>query len=170
VYEEYWDDAKTQLRIMSIYVDNLREGLSYEYYEDGTLRYERPYVADKRQGMQKEYDYLGRLTTEREYKDDRAEGLYINYYAATGVKSATGNYVYFADTKLTQQHGHWVSWHENGLKSKEGDYDRGLQTGTWRYYYVTGELEIVGAYAAGKNVGTWTWYNTKGEVMRTHTY
>ena len=170
VYEEYWDDAKTKLRVMSVYVDNKREGMVYEYYEDGTLRYERPYVADKRHGMQKEYDYLGRLTTEREYKDDRAEGLYINYYAATGVKAATGNYVYFADTKLTQQHGYWVSWHENGIKSKEGEYDRGLQTGTWRYYYMTGELEIIGTYAAGKNVGTWTWYNTKGEVMRTHTY
>jgi antitoxin component YwqK of YwqJK toxin-antitoxin module len=169
VYQEYWDDAKTKLRIVSIFVDNLREGMVYEYYEDGVLKYETPYVGGKRQGMQSEYNYLGQLTIEREYKDDRADGLYIGYYN-TGSKSTTGNYVYFAETKMTQQHGYWVSWHENGVKSNEGEYDRGLRIGTWRYYYQSGQLEILGTYAAGKTVGTWTWYNTKGEVMRTYTY
>jgi len=38
-------------------------------------------------------------------------------------------------------HGHWTTWHENGQKKSEGEYEKGSREGRWTYWNEDGSID-----------------------------
>ncbi len=57
--------------------------------------------------------------------------------------------------------GHWVAWHDNGTKLKEGDYLNGQKTGRWISWRSNETKRSEGDYLNGQETGRWTawWRN-----------
>jgi len=62
-------------------------------------------------------------------------------------------------------HGKYISWTDNGLKTKEGNYENDFREGTWKYYSA-GKLRSEGKYVNGKVEGLWKHYYKNGKIER----
>jgi antitoxin component YwqK of YwqJK toxin-antitoxin module len=66
---EYYKDGN--LRSFTEYRNNRKEGISYQYYEDGKkIYFERNYVNDRKDGIVKKYYRTGNIMSETPYKQD----------------------------------------------------------------------------------------------------
>jgi hypothetical protein len=51
-----------------------------------------------------------------------------------GGRIKSQGYVRRAGVEEYKRHGHWVTYHENGQKASEGDYQCGMKSAQWRYW------------------------------------
>ncbi|HON79377.1 MAG TPA: hypothetical protein PK544_12855 [Spirochaetota bacterium] len=82
----------------------------------------------------------GNIRAKGNFRNYKKEGLWIQYYAATGVKQGEGNY------KNDKQDGRWTFYHKNGQKFSEGNFEEGQRTGQWVQHYDSGEREAEFGY------------------------
>ena len=86
IVKTYHDNGKLKTSIN--YVDGVKDGQSYLYFEDGeTILLELPYVKGKREGVSKKYYENGKLYTETSYQNNELHGLRKVYYRKGGLKS-----------------------------------------------------------------------------------
>ena len=84
------------------------------------------------------------------------------------------------------EQGHWVYYHNNGIKWTEGDYRDGLKVGVWKVWYDDGKLgqeyhadngpfkswfqsgrtESEGQFKDGQRDGEWTFYHPNGQLYK----
>lgn len=60
------------------------------------------------------------------------------------------------------RHGGYVSWHPNGTKSIEGEFQYGQPYGEFQWWYPSGQLQSKGVYQGGLMSGSWAWWYPNG--------
>jgi antitoxin component YwqK of YwqJK toxin-antitoxin module len=75
----------------------------------------------------------------------------------------------FSDNSVIN-HGHYVSYYQNGQKFEEGDYVDNQKQGAWHMWYENGKEAKVENYLNGKPEGQWTLFNDKGLPEREASY
>ena len=139
-YEYVTDRSRPEfigtIKSKELYVNDIKEGLSYYYYDDGKLEETVNYVNDKKDGVSIEYAQDGRIITIKQYrKGSIAERQKINRYNDQGEKE-----------------GIWLEFYE-GIKTKnEATYKNGLLNGYYKEYNTKGMLVLTLLYENGKLV------------------
>ena len=87
----YYDKEKTQLQIELFLKDGKRNGLTTEYFENGSLKYKRNYKDEKRDGLFEWYHDNGQLREKTTFKDGNIDGL-LKYYDEDGQLLSKKNY------------------------------------------------------------------------------
>ena len=62
--------------------------------------------------------------------------------------------------------GTWVSFHPNGNKASESNYDAGQLLGKTVSYYKNGMIRYIGYYEQGQRAGKWQFFNEDGTEDR----
>ena len=115
------------------FINDIKQGFTSIYYENGVLRQSINFVAGKEQGIAKEYDKKGNVITLMEYK----KGYLIS-------KERVNRYTY---DSLMQ--GKWVTFHPNGNIQSESNYSAGIKNGYFKEYDKDGNLLSVVKYVNG---------------------
>jgi antitoxin component YwqK of YwqJK toxin-antitoxin module len=122
------------IKSRELYVNDKREGISYYYYDDGSLKSEVSYVSGKRQGLSKEYTREGIVHSliyyHNGYLTDKEE---INRTDDLGNKQ-----------------GVWKEFYPDGKVKKEVDYRDGMLDGLYKEFNEKGNLVMVLKYADGQ--------------------
>lgn len=66
--------------------------------------------------------------------------------------------------------GPFVAYWKEGVKAREGAYERGTKIGRWRIYHPQGWLQEEGDFRDGKKDGLWTTYESLGKKLREETF
>ncbi len=61
--------------------------------------------------------------------------------------------------------GVWVSYHDNGTKRDEGQFERGYPTGEWKSWYRSGVLRSVRHFSASKLMSVEIWQSTRNPKL-----
>jgi antitoxin component YwqK of YwqJK toxin-antitoxin module len=124
-YAAYNDTVRVNRIIeKTLYLDDKKQGPSYNYFETGQLYQVIPYVAGKRQGQGEEFDRTGNLITLLRYNNDLLyDKEYINRF----------------DNEKRKQ-GSWKTFYEDYTVKSESFYKNGLLEGMVKYYNERGKL------------------------------
>ncbi len=88
----------------------------------------------------------------------------IRYYA-TGTKESETEY-----NTRGERHGKVISWHDNGQKWLEEDYENGIKNGVFIEWYKSGKKSFKGNYKDGLPDGKWIFWDEDGEKISTKIY
>lgn len=120
-----------------LYLNNLRHGLSTNYYKNGIIKNTTVYKNGKKHGVAKLYDENGILITLIEYKN----GKEIN---RDDVNKKHGS----------QKIGVWKEFYPNGKLKNESYYSQGKLHGLYKEYDLHGNLKLTHRYQHGVLVDT----------------
>jgi uncharacterized protein len=189
VYKRLPDSAKTTVAISKeLYINDLKQGISNYYYDNGKLHMQINYQDNRKHGEGLEFDQNGTIITEYAYRNDITVGkTSINRYDRTGLKNGT-----------------WKTFHENGKLKEESYYKNGKLNGYVKQYdekgkmlssvrYMDGELYVeaekpdervvikrevfangqvksTGGYIGETPVGQHMFFDQRGEILETKRY
>jgi antitoxin component YwqK of YwqJK toxin-antitoxin module len=129
---EYIGNIKSK----ELYVNDLKQGLSYYFYNDGKLKESITYTDDKEDGLDLEYAEDARIITIKNYaRGSLVERQKINRY-----------------NDNDQKDGEWLEFYENLKVKKETNYKNGLLHGYYKEYSPDGRLLITLLYDEGRLV------------------
>ena len=97
-------------------INDMREGFSIGFSDDGIKVYEGEYKNDKRHGPCRWYFPNGKLNMVAYYIDDKKNGLCITYYKNEKLK-CVGHY------KDNNKISIWFYWDEHGVLTSTEKYD-----------------------------------------------
>lgn len=129
------DDPMKRGTIVSkeLYVNDLKEGISYYYYPDGKIREKVNYLGNKRNGLTYEYDRVGTIITLLTYKNGMIiERERINRKDNNGLKQ-----------------GIWRVYADNGLLQKEESFKDDVLHGSYKEYDTKGNITMIMQYVQG---------------------
>jgi antitoxin component YwqK of YwqJK toxin-antitoxin module len=137
---EYFSPSTTipngTIKSKELYVNNLKQGFSYYYFETGSIFRKVNFENNLPEGDAFEYDIDGRLITLDKYrKGTILEREKINRFNTLGNK-----------------HGTWKEYFLDGKLNKELNYKNGLLDGYYKEYYDNGSLKLTLLYQEGKLV------------------
>lgn len=156
----------------------VRSGPWTFWHSNGKKRLEATYRGGALNGNVIEYDRDEKEISRVEYVDGKRTVKVISYYAL-GQKRLEGfnlrsdnsmeaTYDWWHSTVslapatatgLEQKHGVWISWHRNGNKESQAQYDHDTPIGKFQWWYENGQPKAEGSYDNGKKIGAWiTWY------------
>lgn len=129
----YKDDKKDGQRIsyqgtqpykIELFVQDLKQGQTKEFFADGTLKKVTPFTDGREKGQGYEYDSTGLVIALQTYKAGvLVKEQQINRRDGQGLKK-----------------GIWMTFHENDATQTEGIYVNDLKHGYWKYYKPDGNL------------------------------
>jgi len=137
-YYEYVTDRSRpefigKIKSKELYVNNIKEGIGYYYYDDGKLSETVTYENDKKNGVSIEYAEDGRIITIKQYsKGFIVERQKINRYNDNNEKE-----------------GIWLEFYEGIKIRKEASYKNGLLHGYYKEYNQSGILILTLLYDNG---------------------
>ncbi|MBN1598477.1 MAG: hypothetical protein JW894_09300 [Bacteroidales bacterium] len=140
-YYEYLTDRKQPENVGNIlskelYINDIKEGKSYYYYNNGNLKEEVNYRKNKKEGQSIEYAEDGIIITINRYsKGDIVERQKINRYNDEGKKA-----------------GEWREFYDNFKVKNEANYKNGLLDGYYKEYNPSGKLILTLLYSEGRLV------------------
>jgi len=180
--------VKNVLVSKELYLNDLKQGISYYYYDDGKLHFQTNYVDNQKNGDGLEFDENGTIISELKYRNEItiAKSL-INRYNRKGEKNGTWKY-FFPDGKLQTE-----AYYKNGkLNGYVKEYDeRGKLLSSKRYidgelyvepenkeekvvvkkeYYEDGKLKSSGAFKNDVPVGQHITYTKTGKILESKKY
>lgn len=185
IWEFYY--ANGQLKQKTNYKNDVEEGLSEGWFDNGNKWYSESFVAGKLEGTGTVYYYNGLLKNVIEFKAGEKNGLQKNYNSSGDLYS-TQNFIadklngeiitYFSDGiiddrlnyKDDKAVGTYKSYHKNGKLKKQGDFVDGKREGLWTSYYEDGTVEDKTTYAADEITGEFTEYHENGKLSSRGTY
>ncbi|MBA7518801.1 hypothetical protein ES705_10874 [subsurface metagenome] len=119
-----------------LYINDIKEGLSYYYYKDGKIREEINYTRNKKNGISIDYAKDRRIKTIKRYsKGSLVERQRINRYTDNNEKT-----------------GIWKEFYEGLKVKKEINYKGGVLNGYYKEYNKQGKLTLTLFYQDGKLV------------------
>ena len=65
--------------------------------------------------------------------------------------------------KNGQKQGAWMSWHENGQKESDLEWNKDMLHGVFKKWHANGELSVLGQTVEGEMNGEWKEYYTTGK-------
>lgn len=122
------------IKSKELYVNDIKEGLSYYYYLDGSLKEEVTYSKNEKNGTSIEYSEDGRIITIKRYsKGLLSERQRLNRYNDKNEKT-----------------GIWKEFYSGTKVKKELNYKDGLLNGYYKEYNEQGTLILTLFYQDGK--------------------
>lgn len=118
-YSEYTGKLTTE----ETYNNDVKNGLSKTYYEDGKMYAETSYLNNKKNGLEKLYFPNGTLKQQTNYQNDIPTGRYKLFYE-NGKLEITGEYDNYGNKV-----GIWFSYDQNGVIKDQIKYEKGRPTG-----------------------------------------
>lgn len=170
-----------------LYVDDIKQGLSYMYYSDGKLYKIIPYKDGKKDGIAKEFSrdsiiitlteyykdyFIDREKINRKDKSGRKQGVWKEFYPNDKVKTES---LYFNDM-LT---GYYREYDSKGNITKEIKFEKGIEVNDTvsvqkvfikNAYYDNGRLKYSGSFRDSIPVGIHREYSENEEVVKAFEY
>jgi uncharacterized protein len=189
IYKLLNNSAKTNVIISKeLYLNDLKQGVSYYYYDDGKLHYQINYQDNRKHGDGLEFDEKGMVISEYVYRNDiTISKVSINRYERNGQK--TGTWKTFHDNGKLKEESYFKNGKLNGYVK---DYDeKGKMVSSKRYvdgelyvepditeakvivkkeYFDNGKVKTSGGFVNDKPVGQHTEYAKNGKVVETKRY
>ncbi len=171
-----------------LFLDGLKQGLSYQYYDNGKLHYKFYYKDNRKHGEAFEYDTIGNIISELRYRHDVIISKNrINRYDNNGKKSGTwkifhpsGKLKILSFYKNGKLEGYVKEYDEKGKLLSSNRYIEGelfvdvdstdVKTTVKKAYYSNGKLKQSGAFKHDKPVGLHNTYSQLGEITSTKKY
>ncbi len=173
-----------------LYVNDLKEGKAYYYFQDGKLKEELSYSEGKKQGPGKEFDNQGNVITLFEYNNNYLISREkINRFDALGKKQGVWK-TFYPDGKVSKEmkyiddklDGYYKEFNENGnlilsLKYIDGkivanqeDVAKQEEIDFRRQFDDNGKLISSGGFRENKPVGVHRYYDNSGRVLNARIY
>ena len=135
IYKLYEDSLKSNILVSKeLYLNDLKEGFSYYYYDNGKLHLQINYQDSRKHGEGLEYDETGMIITEYAYRNDiTVSKTSINRLDRSGKKTGT-----------------WKSYHANGKLKSDSYYKDGKLNGYLKEYDEKGKLISSKRYVEGE--------------------
>lgn len=102
-----------------------------EYYDNGKKKYQGNTDGDKKVGEWVYYHDNGLKAKEGLYQDGNMTGLWKEYWSNGGVKTEINFRIL---NGKSVKHGDYITYHKNGAKEIQGQYNRGQKVGMWYEY------------------------------------
>jgi len=140
-YYEYFDDHTRpesigRIKSKELYVNDLKEGISYSFYEEGMIHESYEYFHDLLDGMNIEFEKDGRIITIKKYsKGFLVERQKINRY-----------------NEKEERTGEWIEFYKGTKIKSVSNYKDGLLDGYYKEYNELGNLTITILYDKGRIV------------------
>ena len=151
ITERYTQDPETKLK----------EGKSYQYYEDGTVHAESDYKQGQLDGQRKLFYPNGQVEIIERYKAGQFEGLFQSYHN-DGQPQLEGKYT---DHEMG---GSWNRYYASGALMEEVHFKQNEENGPFIEYYENGKLKAQGSYLDGDNEhGELKLFDEQGELVKT---
>lgn len=157
-------------------------GAYFEFYDDGTKKYERKYgTSGRKEGTWNSYDKKGQLVSRMSYKADLLNGKKETFYENGQLKESatylngklTGSYSLKSEegklkvsgtyNSLGKKHGNWLNYFESGEVKMQTPYDAGIVTGKMMLYSAPNVLKYKYDVIDGRNAGTYEKFFEDGE-------
>ena len=179
----YQGDEKTK----EYFENDVKQGYTYTFYKDGSIKMKIPFVNGLEEGVAKEYDPSGNIIQLITYKKGYVvERERINRYDLDSLPH--GKWKWFYDDETLRMEGNFKHGLKNGY-FKEYDHDGNLISAT-KYvdgekiekaeelvklevrtdYYPDGKVKVVGTYKDGIPEGVRREYNEQGEVEKSYIF
>ena len=131
----YSTENSVEPKIISreLYLNDKKEGISYYYHQDGSIKQEIPFKKGMREGQAREYDTKGKLITLIDYRNN-----YIISRERINRLDSKG-----------QKQGTWKEFYKNGKLYKEISYKDNELDGYYREYNPEGALVLSLKYIKG---------------------
>lgn len=169
------------VKVQEVFVNNLKEGASIEYKENGEI-IKSNYINNKKNGFYEHYHPNGKLFRTREYSNDVIQNSSPEYYengrtfALLNYKdgSLNGRYQKFYENGNILESGNYIDdlkdgiikwYYEDGNIKTIHDSEKGHLTGEYIEYYKNGQVKHQGKYYLGGKIGKWIYFNENGEVI-----
>jgi len=156
-------------------------GKAVDWHPNGKKRRELRYSYGVPQDELSEWDEKGQLLRQMKYTDGRPHRVFIEKHS-NGEKKLQGWYLgpkeiarvtfnwWEGTMRLDisevegkeERHGTWTSWHTDGSKQYEGEYQHDQPTGVHSWWYPSGQKLASGHFVHGKEGGRWTWWHPNG--------
>ena len=130
--------------------EGARDGKSSMWYEDGQIEEEGNFINGKNHGLFTRWRNSGQKREEATFKDGELDGLMTEWYE-NGQKKSENT---FKDGK---QDGLTTVWYENGQKKGEGTFKDGKQEGKWTGWYENGQKEGEVTFKDGELISEKCW-------------
>ncbi len=148
--ERYTQDTKTELRV----------GVSYHYFEDGTVQDESNYTNGILDGERKLYYENGKLQAIERYDKGIFAGTYQAFYENDSLE-LEGQYV------SGIMSGAWKRYYKSGQLMEVVVFEKNEENGPFIEYYENGKTKAEGTYLNGDNEhGELKLYDETGELER----
>lgn len=145
------------------YIDGKLEGLQWERYGNGQLKFEKNYTGNQINGYQREWFDDGQLNYEKCYKENKLDSIYRKW-----LRSGQIDYEeHYVNGKLN---GLKKKWHINGQLEFERNYKEGSLDGLYREWYENGKLQTERNYKADKLDGLDIRWNSDGRILKKNNY
>lgn len=125
------------------YVNNKKEGIWNQYYNNGKLKSEITYSNNLPKGYAKFYYKNGFISEEGSWVNNKWEGKYKYYYE-------TGQIAYDWNFVNGKREGNQKYYYENGQLHYDGDWLKGEESGILKEYNEDGQLIADKMYNKGK--------------------
>jgi antitoxin component YwqK of YwqJK toxin-antitoxin module len=143
----------------------IKRGIWKFYYPNGRLLRTTTYLNDKKNGVSIQYFKDGTISDSVNYKDNNFCGR-VKFYYPNGQL----NFAAYYDDKFLQQ-GEFTLFYANGKISQKGLHKNGLMVGKWYKYYENGKIESVSFYdKLGNKDSIWMYYNQNGILEKREYY
>jgi hypothetical protein len=132
-------------------VDDKRDDVVVGYHPNGVRAFEAHMKDGRYHGPYRQWTQTGIRIVEGVYLDGLSHGLWGYYFDNQGGPSVRrrGNF------QKGRKVGRWETWHANGQKASEGEYDENnQQTGEWQVWKEDGTVDeaLSGRYVKGNRV------------------
>lgn len=166
--------------------NGLKQGLWFEFYENGTKKAEGKYKDNKKTAYWKYYFRNGNLEQQGLYNaKGNAEGEW-KWYFNNGNETLVQNFqdgieegpmIEYDDTGKVITKGDFIEGQETGLwyyninnNITEGKYIDGKRDGVWKEYFPDGKIRFSGAYIDDNPNGKHTYYWDNGKMKEVGNY
>jgi len=176
------------LKSKELYVNDLRQGVSEYYYDDGKLHQKISFTDNQKQGEGIEYSPEGNVITLYKFRHDiMVAKERVNRYNKNKEKQGTWK-EFYASGKLKKEsyykkgylHGYVKTYNEKGKVLSTERYVNGelyiekitdkTKVDFRKEYHDNGKLKTSGAFRKNKPVGVHREYSGKGKVTAAKTY
>jgi len=188
-YFSYYKNGS--IKESGVYVDNFKEGLWREFYDNGNIKSEvdfsngngsfksyyitgellikGKYINNKKNGKWEEFNIEGNKYREYYYLNNKLNPNRLAFlWYNSGYKKSEG-YLMFIEDKMVWD-GDYIEYYENGVVYLEGEYENGLKNGVWKQYYPNRSVNSIKYYKNGEPFGKWTFYNENGDIVKFENY
>ncbi len=161
---------------------NSRSGIWTWWHSNGKKRLEATYRSGALNGDVVEFDRDEKEGSRASYIDGKHLVKVVGWYTL-GQKQYEGyhlhaesmpepTYDWWRSTVTTaaatapgpdQKHGTWITWHRNGTKETQAQYDHETRIGKFQWWYENGQPQAEGDYENGKKIGSWTTWHPNGQ-------
>jgi antitoxin component YwqK of YwqJK toxin-antitoxin module len=154
-------DGKIQYQIESEqnYKDEMLNGKTLYWYENGQISSETNYKDNKLDGKWTYWYENGQMESESNYKDGKMDGKMTEWYENGQIKNTE---IYWKDGEPIVEDGNFIIWYKNGQKKSEGSILNNESNGKQTKWHENGQIKSVGNFKDNKKEGKWSYWDKNG--------